>query len=124
MSNGSERRNFSRIHFDAWAELSQGERLWHAPLIDVSLKGLLVAEPQDFHLADSKQPMRAAISLDNALAIEMTVMLRHRENGHLGFQCQSIDLDSITNLRRLVELNLGDPEMLERELGALGNHQG
>jgi hypothetical protein len=33
--------------------------------------------------------------------------------------CESIDLDSITHLRRLVELNAGDPALLERELTAL-----
>jgi hypothetical protein len=33
----------------------------------------------------------------------------------LGFQVQYIDLDSATHLRRLVELNLGDPALLERE---------
>ena len=31
----------------------------------------------------------------------------------------SIDLDSITHLRRLVELNLGDEKLLERELSHL-----
>jgi hypothetical protein len=119
----SERRIFSRIHFDAWAELRQGDRHWRAPLLDLSLKGLLVSEPQDWDRADTAQPLRAAIHLDNALAIEMTVLLRHREQGHLGFECQSIDLDSITNLRRLVELNLGDPDLLERQLGALGDQR-
>jgi hypothetical protein len=33
--------------------------------------------------------------------------------------CKEIDLDSISHLRRLIELNLGDQEELERELGAL-----
>lgn len=123
MTTPSERRVFSRIHFDAWAELRQGERHWHAPLIDLSLKGLLVSEPEDWDHADSNQPLQAAIHLDNQLAIEMTVLQRHRHDGHLGFECQSIDLDSITNLRRLVELNLGDPDLLERQLGALGTPQ-
>jgi hypothetical protein len=122
MTIPSERRIFSRIHFDAWAELRQGERHWHAPLIDLSLKGLLVSEPEDWSQAAADQPLHAAIHLDNQLAIEMTVLLRHHGGGHLGFECQSIDLDSITNLRRLVELNLGDPDLLERQLGALGDH--
>lgn len=117
-----ERRVFSRIHFDAWAELRQGDRHWHAPLLDLSLKGLLVGEPEEWNRADTTQPLQAAIHLDNALAIEMTVLLRHHNGGNLGFECQSIDLDSITNLRRLVELNLGDPDLLERQLGALGDH--
>lgn len=120
MSN--ERRIFSRINFEAWAELRQGDNHWHAPLVDLSLKGLLVLEPEEWRKVDPEAPLVAAIHLDNHLAIEMHVRLRHSESGHLGFECESIDLDSITNLRRLVELNLGDPELLERQLGALGSH--
>ena len=41
------------------------------------------------------------------------------EGGKIGLQCESIDLDSITHLRRLVELNAGDPALLDRELSSL-----
>jgi hypothetical protein len=33
--------------------------------------------------------------------------------------CHSIDIDSVTHLRRLVELNLGNADLLQRELSAL-----
>jgi hypothetical protein len=33
--------------------------------------------------------------------------------------CRHISLESIERLRRLIEFNLGDPQELERELGAL-----
>jgi hypothetical protein len=49
----------------------------------------------------------------------MSVELVHKEKGRLGFKCKHIDIDSITHLRRLVELNLGNADMLERELSAL-----
>ena len=45
----------------------------------------------------------------------------HIDSQHIGLRCDSIDLDSITHLRRLVELNSGDPSMLEREISALVN---
>ena len=114
-----ERRQFSRILFDAWAELRQGEKSWHAALIDLSLNGLLVGEPMDW-VIDSGKPLSAAIRLDANATIQMTVLWRHSKNGQIGFECKHIDIDSISNLRRLVELNLGDPLLLERELGALG----
>ena len=120
MSN-EERRQFSRILFDAWAELRQGDHLWNATVVDLSLKGLLVRQPEDWQV-DANQPLVATIQLDNHTAIQMSVRLRHFDAGLLGFECEHIDLDSITNLRRLVELNLGDPELLERQLGALGGH--
>ncbi len=114
-----ERRQFSRILFDAWAELRQGEKSWHAAVIDLSLNGLLVSEPMDWEI-DTMKPLSAAILLDPHAAIQMTVLWRHNKNEQVGFECEHIDIDSISNLRRLVELNLGDPALLERELGALG----
>jgi hypothetical protein len=45
--------------------------------------------------------------------------LAHVEAGHAGVLCRSIDLESITHLRRLIEVNLGDPAASERELKAL-----
>jgi hypothetical protein len=50
----------------------------------------------------------------------MDVEVAHQENDEMGLNCKDIDVDSITHLRRLVELNLGDPKLLERELSALG----
>ena len=93
---------------------------WHAAVVDLSLKGLLVEEPEDWEV-DPTQPLKAAIQLANNATIQMTVFIRHSNDGNIGFECEFIDLDSISNLRRLVELNLGDAEMLERQLGALGH---
>lgn len=115
----ADRRHFSRILFDAWAELCQGDTVWHTAVVDLSLNGLLVREPADWTI-DETQPLRAAISLEETAAIHMTIRQRWRGEGLLGFSCMQIDVESVGNLRRLVELNLGDAELLERELGVLG----
>ena len=52
--------------------------------------------------------------------IEMEAQVAHFEQGHMGLHCVTIDIDSVTHLRKLLELNLGDPALLERELMALG----
>jgi hypothetical protein len=52
-------------------------------------------------------------------AITMETRVVHREGDDAGLRCLSIDLDSVTHLRRLVELNLGDPALLDRELSEL-----
>jgi hypothetical protein len=49
----------------------------------------------------------------------MNTRVAHLENTHVGLRCESIDLDSMAHLRRLLELNSGDPELVERELSAL-----
>ncbi len=114
-----DRRRFQRIEFDADTVLSQGERSWPVELHDLSLKGLLVSEPQEWTPTPS-EPLVARILLSEDVQVVMEVELAHRERGQLGFFCKHIDLDSIIHLRRLVELNIGDSELLERELAALG----
>lgn len=53
------------------------------------------------------------------IVIAMAGELAHVEGDHAGVLCRSIDLESITHLRRLIEVNLGDPAASERELKAL-----
>ena len=97
----------------------QGERCWSVELHDLSLKGLLVCRPADWS-ADAEQPFVARVRLADDAEVRMEVSMAHEEGELIGFVCQHIDLDSIAHLRRLVELNLGDEALLERELAALG----
>ena len=114
----ADRRRFRRIAFDARTELSQGEFTWPVRLIDLSLKGLLVEKPEPW-LGNREWHFLVDIHLNDDVAIKMDVQLTHDDHGQLGFVCKHISLESIERLRRLIELNLGDPEELERELGAL-----
>ncbi|VVM76897.1 Cyclic diguanosine monophosphate-binding protein [Pseudomonas fluorescens] len=114
----ADRRRFKRIAFDARTELSQGAFIWPVKLIDLSLKGLLIEKPEPW-LGDQAQVFSVDIHLDEDVEIKMDVQLTHDEDGQLGFVCRYISLESIERLRRLIEFNLGDPQELERELGAL-----
>ncbi|KAA8558275.1 PilZ domain-containing protein [Pseudomonas fluorescens] len=114
----SDRRRFRRIAFDAKTKLQQNGHEWPVQLVDLSLKGLLAQRPEDWK-GNIKLPFTVDIRLDPEAHIKMQVELTHEANGQLGFVCTNIDLDSIKHLRRLIELNLGDQEELERELGAL-----
>lgn len=111
----AEKRQFQRIEFDAVCELHCEEEVWQTEVLDISLKGVLVRKPRGWE-APLNRPCELVIHLDDYdRAIVMAVELRHVEDDHLGFKCQYIDLDSVTHLKRLVELNLGDPALLERE---------
>jgi hypothetical protein len=114
----ADRRRFKRIEFDAKTELSQGEYIWPVKLIDLSLKGLLVEKPEPW-LGNREHHFCVDVHLTPEVAIKMDVLLTHDDHGQLGFVCKHISLESIERLRRLIELNLGDPQELERELGAL-----
>ena len=116
----SHQRRFSRIPFDVAVTLREGERSWQSTLIDLSLHGALIRSPEGFESGDSDGSYRLSIHLEGGPDIDMDVHIAHHEDGQLGLVCDDIDVDSITHLRRLVELNLGDPQLLERELSALG----
>ncbi|WGL61991.1 PilZ domain-containing protein [Pseudomonas sp. CW003PS] len=118
--SANERRRFQRVAFDAPTVIAQGERQWSAALHDISLKGLLIGTPRDWN-GDPDQPFEALIELGNEARVKMEVVLTRTQPQSLGFVCRHIDLDSISHLRRLVELNLGDEQLLERELAALGD---
>jgi PilZ domain len=111
----SEKRQFSRISFDAPVVLKQGNQKWESKLLDISLKGVLISKPDNWNEPDGNFDLE--IRLDNSdIEIDMEVNLAHSENDHIGFHCEHIDIDSVTALRRLVELNLADEELLEREI--------
>jgi hypothetical protein len=116
--SNAERRRFKRIAFDAKTELSQGPNRWPVRLLDLSLKGLLIQRPTPW-LGDPNQPFAVDIHLSEDVDVRMDVQLTHEDNQQLGFVCLHIGLESISHLRRLIELNLGDMDELEREIKAL-----
>lgn len=118
MSDHDERRRFQRIYFDAPTELRQGLRRWPATLLDLSLKGLLIERPANWDV-DLTQDFDAIIHLGPDAHVQMQVELRHEEPDRLGFICLYIDLDSMSHLHRLVELNVADSTEMMRELREL-----
>ncbi len=115
-TTNSDKRQFSRIAFDAPVILHKGDKQWKSKLLDVSLKGALVLRPDNWDQDDDGN-FELSIQLDNSdIEIDMKVKLAHTEEEHLGFHCEHIDLDSVTSLKRLVELNLGDENLLDREI--------
>jgi hypothetical protein len=114
-----ERRIFSRIPFNGKVTLIAGQSRWTANLLDISMKGVLISHPAEWH-GKKGDPAQLQINLSNsAVVITMDATLSHSSAEFLGFHCEHIDLDSMTHLRRLLELNLGDEERINRELSAL-----
>jgi hypothetical protein len=118
-SKQDDRRRFSRIVFHRPAELESRSERATCEVLDVSLKGALLEVPASFR-GHAGQPCSLAIRLDAGDAvIRMVGEIAHRASRLVGVRCDEIDLESIAHLRRLVELNLGDDELLHRELAAL-----
>lgn len=113
-----ERRQFSRIEFNADVTLTQEGETLCAQLEDISLNGVLLSTTVDHHLRDDV-PCMLDISLTGDVTITMQVTLVHSSPRFLGLHCTSIDMESVIHLRRLVEINLVDPRASERVLAEL-----
>ncbi|WP_428604818.1 PilZ domain-containing protein [Sedimenticola sp.] len=114
-----DRRHFQRILFDAPVVVSVDDRPFQTKLIDISLNGALM-ESVDGFACQPGDRVTLNIRLGDEASIDMEAQISHLEGNQVGMHCLHIDMESIGHLRRLVELNLGDPELLERELSALG----
>jgi len=114
-----QRRLFTRIPFKASVVLNTFPDQHACSLVDISLKGALVEQPQPWNAAMG-DPCSVSVELaEDGTSIHMKGEVAHVEQGRLGMRCTEIDLESMTNLRRLVELNLGDEEALNREIHAM-----
>ena len=117
--NTTNRRHFSRIAFHSPADLITSHGHEHVVVLDLSLKGALVRLPASRRFAPGENcTLHVKLGAPGTL-IRMQGNVAHVEGLYAGLVCHNLDLDSATHLRRLVELNLGDPALLERELSAL-----
>ena len=111
-----QRRRYSRVGFAARCSLVLEGRAYDTNLIDVSMKGALVERPELWEDAPNRK-CELMLNLDEGgTTIKMGMEEVRTIEGQLGLVCVSIDVDSATHLRRLLELNFGDAELVEREL--------
>lgn len=115
----SERRHFARVGFDAPAQLATAHERYEVKIIDLSFKGALVQVPARAVFANGTLCGLNVALAEAGASITMSTEVAHVEPGRLGLLCRGIDIDSMTHLRRLIELQLGDPTLLDRELKAL-----
>jgi hypothetical protein len=116
---GADRRVFTRIPFQTKARLDTFPGSHICTLVDISLKGALVEREIPWGARSGDRCSLLVELGEQALSIQMAGEIVHVHGTHLGIRCIEIDLESITNLRRLIELNMGDEEALNRELGAI-----
>ena len=112
-------RNYARIPFATEVLLHLRGKVVKVQLVDIALKGALV-ETEVFEGVALHDKCRLELALDKVGdVVVMTGVVVHLEGQHIGIECQDIDLTSLTHLRRLVELNTGDAELMSRELSHL-----
>jgi len=114
-----ERRHLQRIASDKPAVLCADNAEYAGTVLDVSLRGLLLELADDRPPADGAS-VQVRIMLDGEQhLIEMSGEVMHVAGRRIGVRCSGLDLDSARRLRRMVELNLDDHRLLERDLAEL-----
>lgn len=115
----SERRRFSRVPFSQRAEIEFGEKKSPCRLVDISMKGALIEPIEGVALKPGDKINLSLLLDDGSSVVQMALSVVHAAPERMGCRCEEIDLDSITHLRRLLELNLGDAALATRELAEL-----
>ncbi len=118
------RRQFTRVLFSINATLTVEDLSFPVSIHDISLNGALVTAVNSTQSLKSKLGTLSFLLNENDPDSEVVLHIAvvHESSDELGLQCNAIDIDSITLLRRLVELNLGDDTQLNRELAELSHH--
>jgi len=115
-----QKRQFTRVPFDADVRLvKQSGEAWDSRLYDISLKGALIAAPVGWKGERSDEFLLEVFLAGEEIKIDMNVSVAHVGDGRIGFHCEFIDIDSISHLHRLMELNMGDEQQLEREISEM-----
>lgn len=111
-----ERRHFSRVDFHSTVTINLQSVEYQAELYDISLKGALVSMKGDRSI-DKGGDCIFKLRLDkDTVAVETDASIVYSQDNLLGLRFNNLDLESITHLRRLIELNTGDSELVQQEL--------
>lgn len=117
----TEQRHFARIPFNASVIIinSRTNKKTMAELLDISFKGVLMSKPKDWQGMNGETYTVHIELAGDEVQLNLDVIEVHDEKDHVGFKTEHMDIDTATHLRRIVELNLGDESLLEREFSEL-----
>lgn len=114
-----ERRQYQRVPFIAEVIMDKGDEQWSCELLDISLKGVLLEAPDGVE-ADMDASYHVELVLGENVVIHMQATVSHINHHHWGLQWNNIDIEGLSHLRRLLELNMSDGDEMHRELIELG----
>tara|TARA_Y100001960_G_scaffold165757_1_gene174064 strand:+ start:430 stop:798 length:369 start_codon:yes stop_codon:yes gene_type:complete len=111
-----ERRQFSRVVYQVPSEISQEHINVSGSVQDLSLHGLLI-QCDELQLFSQDTPVHVSFKLANSdINIQLEATIVSTINTSMRLRIEHLDIDSISHLKRLVELNVGDDELLYREI--------
>lgn len=119
----SERRKFSRINYQGHCSLVldnvSKQRDFDASLVDISFNGALVSiSPTDINLEN--EVLHLHLNLEGSdIKLLLNGIISHQHDQLLGIKFTTIDIDSMTHLKCIIEYNIGSDEDMHREFEQL-----
>ncbi|WP_199453267.1 PilZ domain-containing protein [Vibrio owensii] len=117
----TERRRFSRIIYQVSALLEQGDLALQATIQDLSLHGLLLKAENASSLEPSRKVDVSFSFTQSEQVMQLTANIISIIDNKIRLKINNIDIDSISQLKRFIELNVGNNELLNRELEHLSD---
>ena len=117
----TERRRFSRIIYQVPALIEQENLAMQATIQDLSLHGLLL-KVEDAKPLDSLLPVEVGFSfIQSEQMMQLSAGIVSIAGNEIRLKISNIDIESISQLKRFIELNVGNNELLNRELEHLSD---
>ena len=111
-----EKRNFSRINFTASTQVEFNDNIYEGELLDLSLRGALLSFKDQIPLT-MKDRCTLIICLHSSdIKLIFEAELTHIHENNLGFKFLEEDVGTMTHLRNLLSLNVGDYDKITDEL--------
>lgn len=108
-------RNYRRIPFTTTATLLYDQRRVSCDLVDLALRGALLQTADAVSLSIGARAQVEIELASSELKLTFGAELIHHEQDQYGFLFIDADDESLAHLRRLLELNLGNSEQVDRE---------
>ncbi|NVK29730.1 MAG: PilZ domain-containing protein [Gammaproteobacteria bacterium] len=115
----TDKRRFSRVEFDADATLYLDGKSIDAHIVDLSIHGAKINLIEHTMMLGVKQCDLEIMLGSGVTSINLVCRPVYQKDLTIGLEVVEMDIDSATHLRRLLEVNLGDPKLIERDLTAL-----
>ena len=112
-------RRFGRIPFAADLTLTHKGQAYSGNLQDIALKGALLHFTSLPPLHPGEVCKLDIPLLNSDIILHFTAEAVHFHQESIGFRFVEMDLETMSHLRRLLELNTGNAEKIEKEMGFL-----
>jgi len=111
-----DKRYFSRINFKAKSQIEIDNKVYSGELLDLSLRGALLNFKEQVSVKMNDKCTLTIHLHSSDIKLIFDAVLVHIHQTNLGFKFISEDVGTMTHLRNLLSLNIGDYDKITDEL--------